>query len=74
MRRRRINSCVVWLVSRIPRCTLAKDETLIRSQDYLKALTYISWNPTGNALVWKYIPGEWPALVERFGLYDYPRL
>ena len=50
--------------------TLAKDETLIRSQDYLTTLTYISWNPTGNPLVWKYIQDEWPALVERFGLND----
>ena len=57
-----------WVLHRF--INLATNETLIRSQDYFTALSYISRNPTGNALVWNYIQSEWSSLVERFGLHS----
>jgi len=48
----------------------AKNETIVRSQDYFSSLTYISRNPIGNSIVWKFIREEWPYLVERFSLND----
>ena len=49
---------------------LASNQTLIRSQDYFTALSYISRNPIGNVLVWNYIQSEWSSLVARFGLHS----
>ena len=47
---------------------LASNQTLIRSQDYFSALSYMSRNAMGNIVVWNYIKSEWSSLVERFGL------
>ena len=55
-----------WVLSRF--LVLAKNESNIRSQDYLTALSYISYNPIGNLLVWNFVQSEWPYLVDRFGL------
>ena len=57
-----------WIIDRF--LVLAKNESNIRSQDYLTAISYISYNPIGNLLVWKFIQAEWPYLVERFGLHS----
>mgnify|MGYP002715736821 CR=1 FL=1 len=48
---------------------LAKNETYVRSQDYFQVLGYISSNPVGNPIVWKFYRNEWPNLVKRFTLY-----
>ena len=55
-----------WLISYL--LDLAKDEKIIRSQDYFTLLTYISWNRVGEPLLWDYIRCQWPQLVERFSL------
>ena len=55
-----------WIIERF--LVLAKNESNIRSQDYLTALSYISYNPIGNLLVWKFIRAEWPYLVDRFSI------
>ena len=55
-----------WIIERF--LVLAKNESNIRSQDYLTAISYISYNPIGNLLVWKFIQAEWPYLVDRFSI------
>lgn len=47
----------------------AKNETYVRSQDYFQVLGFISNNPVGNPIVWKFFRNEWPYLVNRFTLY-----
>ncbi|KAK6629881.1 hypothetical protein RUM43_003702 [Polyplax serrata] len=56
-----------WLLSRY--VELSKNETNVRSQDYFSVLGYISSNPVGNPIVWKFYRNEWPYLVKRFSLY-----
>jgi len=55
-----------WILERF--LGLAKNESNVRSQDYFTVLSYISYNPTGNPLVWNFIRSEWPYLLDRFGL------
>ena len=55
-----------WILSHL--LELAKDETIIRSQDYFTLLTYMSWNKIGEPLVWDFVRSEWPYLVNRFTL------
>ena len=55
-----------WILSHL--LELAKDETIIRSQDYFTLLTYMSWNKIGEPLVWDFVRSEWPYLVSRFTL------
>ena len=55
-----------WILSHL--LELAKDETIIRSQDYFTLLTYMSWNKIGEPLVWDFVRAEWPYLVSRFTL------
>ena len=43
----------------------AKNETLVRSQDYFYVLTYIARNPVGRAIVWDWIRDNWQYLVDR---------
>jgi len=57
-----------WILSHL--LELAKDETIIRSQDYFTLLTYMSWNKIGEPLVWDFVRAEWPYLVSRFTLND----
>ena len=47
---------------------LAKVEENVRSQDYFSILSYISLNPIGQPLVWKFVQSEWTYLVKRFGI------
>ena len=49
---------------------LAKNETIVRGQDYMLCLRYIAQNPIGLPIVWEFIREEWPYLVERFSLND----
>ena len=49
---------------------LAKNETIVRGQDYLTCLRYIAQNPIGLPIVWEFLRDEWPYLVERFSLND----
>ncbi|XP_066157252.1 glutamyl aminopeptidase-like isoform X3 [Euwallacea fornicatus] len=49
---------------------LAKDESIVRGQDYFTVLGYISANPTGTDLVWDFVRQNWEYLVERFTLND----
>ena len=50
--------------------TLAKNESIVRGQNYLHSLLYISHNPIGLPIVWDFIREEWPYLVDRFSLND----
>ncbi|KAG5887715.1 hypothetical protein JTB14_020018 [Gonioctena quinquepunctata] len=49
---------------------LAKDESLVRSQDFFTVLHYISANPEGTELVWTWVRQNWKYLVKRFTLND----
>ena len=53
-----------WILSYL--LQLAKDETIIRSQDYFTLLNYLSWNRVGVPVVWDFVRTEWPYLVDRF--------
>ena len=55
-----------WLIKRF--LTLAQNETIVRSQDYFSALTYLTYNSVALPIVWSYVRQEWPALVERFSI------
>ena len=57
-----------WILERF--LILAKNESNIRSQDYFTTLSYISYNPIGNYLVWNFIQSEWQYLVDRFSLHN----
>ena len=47
---------------------LVKIEDKVRSQDYFSIMSYISWNPIGQPLVWKFVQAEWTYLVKRFSI------
>ena len=47
---------------------MAKNDSVVRSQDYFTLLTYMSWNRVGEPIVWDYVRANWPYLVERFTL------
>ncbi|CAH1108047.1 unnamed protein product [Psylliodes chrysocephalus] len=49
---------------------LAKDETLVRSQDFFSVVQFISINPSGTDLVWNWVRSNWDYLVHRFTLND----
>lgn len=47
---------------------LAKDENIIRSQDFFTVLNYMSGNRVGEPIVWDFVRNQWDYLVERFTL------
>ncbi|XP_045478249.1 glutamyl aminopeptidase isoform X5 [Harmonia axyridis] len=47
---------------------LAKDETYIRSQDYINFIIMMSRNPIGLPIVWDYVRENWDVLIKRFTL------
>lgn len=49
---------------------MSKNESVVRSQDFLTGLRYIQWNPVGTPIVWDFIRREWPYLVARYTLND----
>nr|XP_023019115.1 glutamyl aminopeptidase-like isoform X2 [Leptinotarsa decemlineata] len=49
---------------------LAKDESIVRGQDFFTVLQYISANPQGTELVWTWVRENWEYLVGRFTLND----
>lgn len=49
---------------------LAKDESIIRSQDYFTVLQNIASNKNGEQLVWNFVRENWTYLVDRFTLND----
>ncbi len=49
---------------------LAKDEDVVRSQDYFTLLTFMSGSEAGRAHVWDFLTSEWNYLVDRFTLND----
>jgi glutamyl aminopeptidase len=57
-----------WILSHL--LELARDEAIIRSQDYFTLLTYMSWNKVGEPIVWDFVRCSWQYLVERFTLND----
>lgn len=57
-----------WILKQLLR--LAKNETIVRGQDYMTCLRYIAHNPIGKNIVWQFIREEWPYLVDRFSLND----
>nr|XP_012217531.1 PREDICTED: glutamyl aminopeptidase-like [Linepithema humile]XP_012217532.1 PREDICTED: glutamyl aminopeptidase-like [Linepithema humile] len=48
----------------------AKDEKIIRTQDFLNCLITISRNPLGTSLVWDWVRNNWNFLVDRYTLND----
>lgn len=57
-----------WIIRQFLR--LAKNETIVRSQDFMTCLRYIGQNPIGLPIVWEFMRNEWPYLVDRFSLND----
>lgn len=57
-----------WILSYL--LELAKDESIIRRQDYFTLLIYMSWNRVGEPIVWDFVRNEWLNLVDRFTLND----
>ena len=57
-----------WILSYL--LELAKNDTIIRSQDYFTLLTYMSWNRVGEPIVWDFVRNQWDYLVDRFTLND----
>lgn len=57
-----------WVIRQFLR--LAKNETIVRSQDFMTCLRYIGQNPIGLPIVWEFLRNEWPYLVDRFSLND----
>lgn len=49
---------------------IAKNESIVRSQDYFNVLQTISTNPVGTDLVWDFVRSNWEYLVDRFTLND----
>ncbi|XP_034256819.1 glutamyl aminopeptidase-like isoform X2 [Thrips palmi] len=49
---------------------IAKDESIIRSQDYFTVLGYIANNPKGEQLVWDFYRDQYDYLLKRFTLND----
>ncbi|XP_029160957.1 glutamyl aminopeptidase-like isoform X2 [Nylanderia fulva] len=49
---------------------LAKDERIVRNQDFLNCLIAISENPDGTLLVWDWVRNNWQFLVDRYSLND----
>ncbi|XP_018027228.1 glutamyl aminopeptidase-like [Hyalella azteca] len=50
--------------------TMAQDPNLVRTQDFLHVLEYISYNPAGTDLVWDWVRANWDWLVARYTLND----
>ncbi|XP_025417554.1 glutamyl aminopeptidase-like isoform X2 [Sipha flava] len=48
----------------------SKNESYVRSQDYISVLMYIGNNHIGSSLVWDFVRNEWQYLVDRFSLND----
>ncbi|QQP53516.1 Uncharacterized protein FKW44_006021, partial [Caligus rogercresseyi] len=57
-----------WILSSF--IELAKNDSVIRQQDYFSALRHINSNPIGSPLIWNYIRQYWPDIVGRFGIGD----
>jgi len=55
-----------WLIQQY--LEFAKNDSLVRSQDYFTVLQYIAQNPVGLPIVWDFIRSEWDYLVNRFTL------
>ncbi|XP_060524769.1 glutamyl aminopeptidase isoform X3 [Cylas formicarius] len=49
---------------------LAKNESVVRGQDYFTVVRYISANSYGTDLVWDWVRENWAYLVDRFTLND----
>ncbi|XP_073991593.1 glutamyl aminopeptidase-like isoform X2 [Rhodnius prolixus] len=49
---------------------LAKNEDLVRSQDYFSVLFHLALIPEGNSIVWDFVRTNWEYLVKRFTLND----
>ncbi|KAL1492044.1 hypothetical protein ABEB36_012545 [Hypothenemus hampei] len=49
---------------------LAKNESVVRGQDYFTVLGYISGNKAGTDLIWDFVRENWEYLVDRFTLND----
>ncbi|KAK7085111.1 hypothetical protein SK128_002659, partial [Halocaridina rubra] len=55
-----------WITERW--MALAKNESIVRGQDYLIMLSNIASNPWNTHIVWSFVKANWPYLVERFSL------
>ena len=55
-----------WVLTQFIR--LAQNESIVRSQDFLTALRYVSKNPIGTPIVWEFVRREWNWLVDRYTL------
>ncbi|XP_068219694.1 glutamyl aminopeptidase-like [Palaemon carinicauda] len=55
-----------WIVERW--MMLAKNESIVRGQDYLTVLNNIASNPWSTHIVWSFVKANWQYLVDRFTL------
>ncbi|XP_066980516.1 glutamyl aminopeptidase-like [Macrobrachium rosenbergii] len=55
-----------WIVERW--MMLAKNESVVRGQDYFTVLNNIASNPWSTHIVWSFVKANWPYLVDRFDL------
>lgn len=49
---------------------LGKNESFVRSQDFLTLIASTGQNPTASPIVWDFIRNEWEYLVQRYTLND----
>ena len=59
---------VPWILGHL--LEVARNSSVIRSQDYFTLLTYIAWNRVGEPIVWDFVRNQWDYLVDRFTLND----
>lgn len=62
------NTKTMWLLVRY--LEYAKQEDMVRSQDFFTVVQYISQNSVGNKLAWDWIRSNWDYLVNRFTTYS----
>lgn len=58
----------VTLLSRL--LEVAKDESVVRSQDLFTLVRYVSYNPLGQSMAWDWTTLNWDYLVNRYTIND----
>ncbi|XP_065212642.1 glutamyl aminopeptidase-like isoform X2 [Planococcus citri] len=49
---------------------LGKNESVVRSQDFLTLISSTAQNPTASPIVWDFVRNEWEYLVDRYTIND----
>ncbi|XP_067672727.1 glutamyl aminopeptidase-like [Haliotis asinina] len=58
----------VWLLHRY--LDYAKNESIIRQQDFFSVMSYVNLNPVGNNIIWNWARENYDELIGRFTLYS----